>query len=66
MVACIDFFETSEICRPKFIVRHSTTKWGNDQILTSSVLVVKFFYFKLLILCLINTCYNLLVLWIDL
>jgi hypothetical protein len=43
-----------------------TTKWGNDQILTSSVLVVKFFYFKLLILCLINTCYNLLVLWIDL
>jgi hypothetical protein len=25
MVACIDFFEMSEICRPKFIVRHSTT-----------------------------------------
>jgi hypothetical protein len=24
MVACIDFFEMSEICRPKFIVRHST------------------------------------------
>jgi hypothetical protein len=23
MVACIDFFEMSEICRPKFIVRHS-------------------------------------------
>jgi hypothetical protein len=25
MAACIDFFEMSEICRPKFIVRHSTT-----------------------------------------
>jgi hypothetical protein len=25
MVACIEFFEMSEICRPKFIVRHSTT-----------------------------------------
>jgi hypothetical protein len=25
MVACIDFFEMSEICRPKFIVRHSTS-----------------------------------------
>jgi hypothetical protein len=24
MVACIDFFEMSEMCRPKFIVRHST------------------------------------------
>jgi hypothetical protein len=24
MVACIDFFEMSEICRPKFIVRHTT------------------------------------------
>jgi translation initiation factor 2 beta subunit (eIF-2beta)/eIF-5 len=24
MVACIDFFEMSEIRRPKFIVRHST------------------------------------------
>jgi hypothetical protein len=24
MVACINFFEMSEICRPKFIVRHST------------------------------------------
>jgi hypothetical protein len=24
MVACIDFFEMLEICRPKFIVRHST------------------------------------------
>jgi hypothetical protein len=24
MVACIDSFEMSEICRPKFIVRHST------------------------------------------
>jgi hypothetical protein len=24
MVACIDFFEMSEICRPIFIVRHST------------------------------------------
>jgi hypothetical protein len=24
MVAGIDFFEMSEICRPKFIVRHST------------------------------------------
>jgi hypothetical protein len=24
MVACIDFFEMSELCRPKFIVRHST------------------------------------------
>jgi hypothetical protein len=24
MVACIDFFEMSEICRPKFIIRHST------------------------------------------
>jgi hypothetical protein len=24
MVACTDFFEMSEICRPKFIVRHST------------------------------------------
>jgi hypothetical protein len=24
MVACIDFFEMSEIFRPKFIVRHST------------------------------------------
>jgi hypothetical protein len=24
MVACIDFFEMSEICRPKFIVCHST------------------------------------------
>jgi hypothetical protein len=24
MVACIEFFEMSEICRPKFIVRHST------------------------------------------
>jgi hypothetical protein len=23
MVACIDFFEMSEICRPKFIVPHS-------------------------------------------
>jgi hypothetical protein len=23
MVACIDFFEMSEICRPKFTVRHS-------------------------------------------
>jgi hypothetical protein len=23
-MACIDFFEISEICRPKFIVRHST------------------------------------------
>jgi hypothetical protein len=34
--------------------------------LTSSVLVVKFFYFKLLILSLINKFYNLLVLWIDL
>jgi hypothetical protein len=28
MVACIDFFEMSEICLPKFIVRHSTySKW---------------------------------------
>jgi hypothetical protein len=26
MVACIDFFEMSEICRPKFIVRHSKYK----------------------------------------
>jgi hypothetical protein len=26
MVACIDFFEMSEICRPKFIVRHSKCK----------------------------------------
>jgi hypothetical protein len=24
MVACIDFFEMSEICWPNFIVRHST------------------------------------------
>jgi hypothetical protein len=24
MVTCIHFFEMSEICRPKFIVRHST------------------------------------------
>jgi hypothetical protein len=24
MIACIDFFEMSEICRPKFIVRHTT------------------------------------------
>jgi hypothetical protein len=24
MVACIHFFEMSEICRPKFIVRHNT------------------------------------------
>jgi hypothetical protein len=46
--------------------RDSTTKWSNDQTLTSSVLVVKFFYLKLLILSLINKCYNLLVLWIDL
>jgi hypothetical protein len=38
----------------------------NDQILTSSVLFVKSFYLKLLILSLINKCYNLLVLWIDL
>jgi hypothetical protein len=34
MVVCIDFFEMSEICRPKFIVRHSTFKnsdlWHNN------------------------------------
>jgi hypothetical protein len=26
MVACIDFFGMSEICWPKFIVRHSTSQ----------------------------------------
>jgi hypothetical protein len=26
MVACTDFFEMSEVCRPKFIVRHSKCK----------------------------------------
>jgi hypothetical protein len=35
MVVCIDFFEMSEICRPKFIVRHSTFKnsdlWHNNE-----------------------------------
>jgi hypothetical protein len=30
MVACIDFFEMSEICRPKFIVRHSTSDRMNS------------------------------------
>jgi hypothetical protein len=30
MVACIDFFEMSEICRPKFIVRHSTSNPTNE------------------------------------
>jgi hypothetical protein len=38
MVACIDFFEMSEICRPKFIVRHSTVggqkKLGHAKFLT--------------------------------
>jgi hypothetical protein len=32
MVACIDFFEMSEICRPKFIVRHSTMTLQNSHI----------------------------------
>jgi hypothetical protein len=31
MVACIDFFEMSEICRPKFIVRHSTYYAGQKK-----------------------------------
>jgi hypothetical protein len=28
MVACSDFFKMSEICRPEFIVRHSTATLG--------------------------------------
>jgi hypothetical protein len=30
MVAYIDFFEMSEICRPKFIVRHSIKLSGKN------------------------------------
>jgi hypothetical protein len=33
MVACIDFFEMSEICRPKFIVRHSTSSKIEEQLI---------------------------------
>jgi hypothetical protein len=42
MVACIDFFEMSEICRPKFIVRHSTVAAINLE-------TPGFFYCKLLL-----------------
>jgi hypothetical protein len=39
MVACIDFFEMSEICLPKFIVRHST-RYAGQKIL--AVIVCQF------------------------
>jgi hypothetical protein len=32
MVACIDFFEMSEIYRPKFIVRHSTFCFKSNEL----------------------------------
>jgi hypothetical protein len=37
MVACIDFFEMSEICRPKFIVRHSM--YSHDHGISSVVVI---------------------------
>jgi hypothetical protein len=40
MVACIDFFEMSEICRPKFIVRHSTI--GDTENWTDVIQLSKF------------------------
>jgi hypothetical protein len=39
MVACIDFFEMSEICRPKFIVRHSIRHIRANEALAPSSLV---------------------------
>jgi hypothetical protein len=52
MVACIDFFEMSEICRPKFIVRHSTLNHDLlklSQMSNEKIFVCDFYLFVLLI-----------------
>jgi hypothetical protein len=43
MVACIDFFEMLEICRPKFIVRHS--RWYKNYMLIQFVVFLEPFSF---------------------
>jgi hypothetical protein len=45
MVACIDFFEMSEICRPKFIVRHSMYGWLQKKTGTVRKSSVRFYYY---------------------